>query len=61
MVSENVGALFSAIVTGVMAGLVLRLAQIISSKIEKDHFWIETLMCIAIIMVLAIFLLFTFR
>lgn len=62
MIPENVGYMFYSVVTGVVAGLVLRLAQIISKKVNKEEYWwVEMLIAIGILVGLAYYLTHTFR
>lgn len=59
---EVAGQLYGGIVAGVVGGLMLRLAQITSKKFNKqDVFWIEALICLALLVALAVYLTFQFR
>jgi len=59
---EIAGQLYAGIVAGVVGGLILRLAQIISKKFNKQEvIWAEALICLILLVALALYLTFLFK
>lgn len=56
VVPDMVGIMYSGVVTGVVAGLILSLSQRILKKLNAKYFWVEMLINIFLLIVFAIYL-----
>ncbi|MFH1589046.1 MAG: hypothetical protein ABIB43_00570 [archaeon] len=59
---ETAGYMYSGVVAGVVGGLILRLAQIISKKVnpKQEIWWVEALIAIGLLIAFGVYLAYTF-
>ena len=59
---ETAGYMYAGVVAGVVGGLILRVAQIISNRFnpKQEKFWLEAVISIGLLIALGVYLAYQF-